>query len=117
MARVGVNDRPDRLEYAEWWNNFGVLWLQVESIQAISNIPRLVRPGVDCISWGPADLSFDREANPGHPLAASDDACVEYAARMVAQTDARLVIRSYDWNLRQKYLDMGATVLVERPKD
>jgi len=117
MARVGVGDRPDRLEYAEWWNNYGVLWLQVESIQAISNIPRLVRPGVDCVSWGPADLSFDREANPHHPLAGSDDACVQYAAKMVEQAGARLVIRSYDWTLRQKYLDMGATVLVERPKE
>jgi len=117
MARVGVGEHPDRLEYAEWWNNFGVLWLQLESIQAISNIPRLVRPGVDCISWGPADLSFDREANPHHPLAESDDACVRHAAKLLEATDARLMIRSYDWKLRRKYLDMGATVLVELPKE
>ncbi len=115
-ARVGVKERPDRLEYAGWWNSFGVLWLQLESIQAISNIPRLARTGVDCFSWGPADLSFDREENPHHPLAESDDACVRYAAKLLEETDARLVIRSYDWKLRQKYIDMGATVLIELPK-
>ena len=114
--RVGVGEHAERVEYAQWWNNYGVLWLQVESIQAICNIPRLVRPGVDCISWGPSDLSFDREANPLHPLAVSDDACVEYAVKALDGTGAKLVIRSYDWNLREKYFGMGATVLIERPK-
>ena len=114
--RVGVQERSDRLEYAEWWNNYGVLFLQVESIQAICNIPRLVRPGVDCISWGPADLSFDREANPHHPLSVSDDACVEYAVKALEGTGAKLMIRNYDWNLREKYIGMGATVLLESPK-
>jgi 2-keto-3-deoxy-L-rhamnonate aldolase RhmA len=115
-ARVGVAEHPDRLEYAAWWNDYGVLWLQVESLQAISNIPRLVRPGVDCISWGPADLSFDREANPKHPLAVSDDACVQHAVKLLEGTDAELLVRSYDWKLRQKYQDMGVTNLLESPK-
>ncbi len=114
--RVGVAERPDRLEYAAWWNNYGVLWLQVESLQAISNIPRLVRPGVDGISWGPADLSFDREANAQHPLAVSDDACVQHAVKLLEGTDAELLVRSYDWKLRQKYQDMGVTNLLESPK-
>ena len=115
-ARVGVKEHSERLEYAEFWNNYGVLFLQVESIQAICNIPRLVRPGVDCISWGPADLSFDREANPHHPLSVSDDACVEYAIKALEGTGAKLMIRNYDWNLREKYIGMGATVLLESPK-
>ncbi|MFW6195228.1 MAG: aldolase/citrate lyase family protein [Chloroflexota bacterium] len=114
-SRLGLSERPGLREYADWWNGYGVLWMQVESIQAISNIPRLVQPGVDCVSWGPADLSFDREANPHHPLAKSDDACVEYAAKLLEGLDAKLAIRHYDKSLRQKYLDMGATVLLERP--
>ena len=115
-ARVGVGETPGRTEYAAWWNGFGVLMLQVESIQAITNIPRLVREGVDCISWGPADLSFDREANPRHPLAVSDDDCVEYAVQVCADAGVRLMVRNYDWKLREKYIDMGVTVLLESPK-
>ena len=115
-ARVGSNERPGIPEYTEWWNGFGVLWLQVESIQAICNIPRIVRPGVDCVSWGPSDLTLDRAANPKHPLSVSDDACVEYAVKALEGTGARLAFRSYDWKLRQKYIGMGATVLLQRPK-
>lgn len=115
-TRVGIAETPDRNEYADWWNGFGVLMLQVESIQAVSNIPRLVRPGVDCISWGPADLSFDRESNPHHPLAESDDACIELAAKLCKDAGVKLMVRNYDWKLRDKYLEMGATVLLESPK-
>ena len=68
------------------------------------------------ISWGPADLTFDREANPTHPLSVSDDACIEYAANVLEGTDTKLMIRNYDWNLRDKYIGMGATVLLESPK-
>jgi 2-keto-3-deoxy-L-rhamnonate aldolase RhmA len=114
--RVGLAENNGRLEYAEFWNNYGVLMLQVESIQAICNIPRLIRPGVDVISWGPADLTFDREANPNHPLSVSDDACVEYAVKALEGTDTKLMIRNYDWKLRDKYIEMGATVLLESPK-
>ena len=46
----------------------------------------------------------------------SDDACVEYAVKALAGTGAKLAIRSYDWNLRDKYTGMGVTVLLERPR-
>ena len=115
-TRVGVDERSDIHEYSKWWNDFGVLMLQVESIQAITNIPKLVRKGVDCISWGPADLSLDREAHPHHPLAESDDACIEYAVKACNDAGVRLMVRNYDWKLRDKYLEMGATVLLESPK-
>ncbi|MFA7249728.1 MAG: aldolase/citrate lyase family protein [Dehalococcoidia bacterium] len=115
-ARVGSGERSGIPDYTSWWNNFGVLWMQVESIQAICNIPRLAAPGVDCISWGPSDLTIDRNLNPLHPLAVSDDACVEYAVKALAGTGAKLAYRSYDWNLRDRYLGMGAVVLLERPK-
>ena len=115
-ARVGSSERTDIKEYTEWWNNFGVLMMQVESIQAICNIPRIARPGVDCISWGPSDLAIDRSLNPLHPLSVSDDACVEYAIKALEGTSTKLMMRSYDWKLRDKYFGMGATVLLERPK-
>jgi 2-keto-3-deoxy-L-rhamnonate aldolase RhmA len=114
-ARYGVQGREDRLEYAEWWNNTGVLWLQIESLHAITRAAEIALPGVDCLSWGPADLSFNREANPEHPLQTDDD-CVEYTLKVLKGTDTKLLIRSYDPNLRNKYRDMGVTMLLERPK-
>jgi 2-keto-3-deoxy-L-rhamnonate aldolase RhmA len=114
-ARYGVLGRDDRLEYAAWWNNTGVLWLQIESLHAITRAAQLALPGVDCLSWGPADLSFNREANPDHPLQTDDD-CIEYTLKVLEGTGTRLVVRSYDHNLRSRYRDMGVTVLMERPK-
>ena len=115
-SRIEINDRPDRLEYASWWNNFGVLWLQVESLPAISNIPKLALSGIDCISWGPADLSFDRESNPHHPLSISDQACIDHAFKLLENSHAQLVLRNYNWRERDKFIDMGAKVILERPK-
>lgn len=115
-SRIEINDRPDRLPYASWWNNFGVLWLQVESLQAISNIPKLALPGIDCISWGPADLAFDRESNPHHPLSISDQACIDHAFKLLEDSHAQLVLRNYNWRERDKFIDMGAKVILERPK-
>ena len=115
-ARVGSDEHSGIPEYTSWWNNYGVLWMQVESIQAICNIPMIAAPGVDCISWGPSDLSIDRSLNPHHPLSVSDDACIEYAVKMLADTGAKLAVRSGDWKLRDKYVGMGATVLLEQPR-
>jgi len=90
--------------------------LQVESIQAITNIPTLVRDGVDCVSWGPADLSLDREALLHHQLSPTDDAALEYAVKVAHEAGVKLMYRNYDWKLREKYIEMGATVLLETPK-
>jgi 2-dehydro-3-deoxyglucarate aldolase/4-hydroxy-2-oxoheptanedioate aldolase len=104
----------DRNEYADFWNDYGVLWLQIESLSAITRAKTFARKGVDCLSWGPADLSFNREANPDHPLKTDDD-CIEHVLKLLEGTDTKLCIRSYQPELRNKYLDMGATVLIEIP--
>lgn len=111
-ARRNIDSGMERTEYAEWWNNYGVLWMQIESISAISKAAQLAKPGVDCISWGPADLSFDREANPNHPFQ-SDDDCLIYALNQLQAKDTKLCYRSYTPDLRNKYFDMGVTVLLE----
>ena len=91
--------------------------LQLESISAIENIPNLAKSGIDCVSWGPNDLAFDREANPEHPLSASDEVCVEYAVNACNQAGIRLMIRNNDHSQREKYIEMGATVLLENPRN
>ena len=114
-ARFGVQGREDRLEYAEWWNNHGVLWLQIESVEAITKCHKLARPGVDCLSWGPADLAFNRESYPNHPFQTDDD-CVRAVLRHLEGSGTRLVYRNPDPNNRSRYTDMGVTMLLEKPK-
>ena len=115
-SRANVNDHPERFDYANYWNDFGVLWLQIESLSAVTRAKSFAKKGVDCLSWGPADLSFDREANQEHPLKTDDD-CIRHVAKLLEGSQTKLCIRSYDPELRNKYLDMGATVLIERPSN
>jgi 2-keto-3-deoxy-L-rhamnonate aldolase RhmA len=114
VARVGIEGRSDRLEYAEWWGETGVLWVQIESVDAVTNARELAKAGVDCLSFGPADLSFSLEAHPHHPFNNVDD-CVRHVVEQLRDTHATVCFRNYEPSARQKYIDMGVTVLLERP--
>ena len=114
-ARWKVQDNGDRLEYADWWNNHGWLCLQMESIQSVTNARQLSKAGVDCLTWGPNDLLYDIEAHPQHPFKTVDD-CVQHALKQLEGTTTRINFRSYDPALRNKYIDMGVTMLMESPK-
>lgn len=114
-ARRGVNERPDRLEYAAWWNEYGVLWMQIESINAVTTAAQLALPGVDCLSWGPADLAFNMEGHPGHPFQTDDD-CIKHALMQLENSNATLCYRNYVHNKRNRYLDMGIKMILEPPK-
>lgn len=113
LNRVGLDEREDRLEYAAWWAETGVLWLQLESVEAVTKARRLAMPGVDCLSFGPADLSFSLEAHPQHPFKTVDD-CVQHVVDQLKDSPTAVCFRSYERELRQKYIDMGVTVLLER---
>ena len=115
LARPRFTDGTDRVEYAGWWNGYGVLWIQVESIAAVADARKLAKPGVDCLSFGPADLSFDLEGHPGHTLKSVDD-CVRHVLEELKDTDVKVCFRNYVPELRDKYIDMGVTVLLERPR-
>lgn len=114
-ARYKINETPDQFAYAEWWNNTGVLWMQIESINAITHARKLAKAGVDCLSWGPADLKFNMAAHPHHPFQ-SDDDCLRHVLQQLADTDVKLAYRTYNSALRNRYIDMGVTVLLELPK-
>ena len=113
--RWGAELGHDRRGYAEWWNNNGMLMLQIETIRAIENIHTLAMPGIDMFSWGPADLEFDREMHPHHPFITDDD-CIKHVMDQLASENPRMCYRSYEPELRNKYIDMGVTVLMERAK-
>ena len=114
-ARHGVNGRDDRLEYAKWWNEHGVLCLQMETLAAVTNARHLAKPGVDCLTWGPADLAFDMEAHPEHPFQTVDD-CLRHVLKQLEGTTVRISFRNGTPDQRQRYIDMGITVFMERPR-
>ena len=114
-ARYGVEGRGDRLEYANWWNANGILCMQIETLRAVTNIRQLAKPGVTCLTWGPADLNFDIEAHPHHPLQTGDD-CVRHALEQLEGTDTKINFRNYTPDLRDHYAEMGVTVFMERPR-
>ena len=114
-ARHGIQGRDDRLEYADWWNNNGVLCLQMETVTGVTNARKLAKTGVDCLTWGPADLSFDLESHPEFPFRTTDD-CVRHVIKQLEGTDVRISFRNGTADQRNKYIDMGVTVFMERPK-
>ena len=114
-ARYGVEERGDRLEYAEWWNENGILCIQMETLRAVTNARHLAKPGITCLTWGPADLSYDIEAHPHHPLQSVDD-CLKHVIEQFEGTNIRMSFRNYDYKLRDYYKDMGVTVFMENPK-
>lgn len=106
----------DRLEYAEWWNNYAVLAIQLESIEAISNVRKLVRPGVDYVAFGPNDLCFSLEGHPQYPLQTVDE-CMRNVAEQLRDTGVRLGMAvTTTPDERNPYLDMGITVFQEEPR-
>ena len=114
-ARYGITGRDNRLEYAAWWNNQGILCLQIETLTAVTHARQLAKPGVDCLTWGPSDLSFDLEAHPQHPFRTVDD-CLRHVLKQLEGTHIRVSFRNYSPDLRNKYMDMGVTVFMERPR-
>lgn len=110
VAEVG----GDRLQYAVWWNDYGVLMIQLESIPSVTGARRLAKAGVDCLSFGPNDLMYSIEAHPQHPFRDVDD-CVRHVVDQLAGSDTRVCFRNHPASMRQKYVDMGVTVFLENP--
>jgi 2-keto-3-deoxy-L-rhamnonate aldolase RhmA len=102
----------DPAAYARWWNPYGVLCLQVESVEAVTHARQLAQPGVDCLTFGPVDLTFSLEAHPHHPFRTVDD-CIQYVARALEGTMVRVCVRNRTPDTRAKYADMGVTVFLE----
>ena len=92
----------------------GVVCLQMETLAAVTNARRLAKPGVDCLTWGPADLSFDMEAHPHHPFQTVED-CQRHVQQQLELSRFRWVIAYVSYNLdrgcrvRQRALPLRAT--------
>ena len=82
-------ERPDRLEYAPWWNANAILCIQIESVRAVINIRNLVQPGVDWIQFGGNDLMFDMEQHSNSPFKTVKE-CGDYVAEQLKDFDVRV---------------------------
>ena len=112
-TRRGVKargDQLDRVEYADWWNKYGVLSIQLESVQAITNARKLAKPGVDLLAFGLNDLSYSLEGHPEYPFRTVED-CIRNVAEQMKGSTIRLMTAVTTPEERDKYLEMGVTVL------
>ena len=107
-----MRHHPDYRAYAERWNSYRVLWLQIESLSAVLNAADLARPGVDCLSFGRTDLSANLDLNPGHELG-TVDGCIAFACRSLEGSGTAVCHRNNSPDTRQKYANMGVTVFLE----
>jgi 2-keto-3-deoxy-L-rhamnonate aldolase RhmA len=112
--RRRVQELADSRDYADWWNENGVLWLQIESLNAVLHAHIFALPGVDCFSFGPTDLTFDIEAHPNPPYGRLED-CVEAVARSLEGSQTALCYRNGTPDTRQHWSDLGVTVFLESP--
>jgi 2-dehydro-3-deoxyglucarate aldolase/4-hydroxy-2-oxoheptanedioate aldolase len=109
----GVAKGMDRLAYAAWWNDYVILSIQVESVEAVTNIRKLAKPGVRVVTFGPNDLSFNLEGHAGYPLTSVDD-CMRHVAAQLAGTGIRLAMGTGTQpEQREPYLEMGITLFQE----
>jgi len=110
-SRKIASSHSGRLEYAQWWNENGILWMQIESINAVTNARKLAKPGVDCLSFGPSDLSFSIESYPNHSLQTVDD-CALHVAEQLKGTGVAVCLRGVAAENRDRYIDMGITMFL-----
>ena len=116
-TRKGFSQGVDRHEYSAWWNDTVVLGIQVESVEAVTNIHKLAKPGVSVVTFGPNDLSFSLEAHPSFPLQ-DVDACMRNVAAQLKDTGIRLAMGTATQpEERDKYVDMGFTLFQDNMPD
>src|SRR5579859_5955533 len=116
--RLGLRNRAAptaRREYAAWWNETVLLTIQIESVQTVTNIGRLVRPGITHVTWGPNDLEFSLDLHPQYALR-TVEACMKNVAEQLDGSGIRIAMGTATTPAeRQKYRDLGVTIFQTAP--
>jgi 2-keto-3-deoxy-L-rhamnonate aldolase RhmA len=116
--RLGLRTRTaptGNREYADWWNETVLLSIQIESVEAVTNIARLVRPGITHVTFGPNDLQFSLDVHPSYPLT-SVEACMQNVAAQLDGSGVRIGMGTTTTPAeRQKYRDLGVTIFMAAP--
>jgi 4-hydroxy-2-oxoheptanedioate aldolase len=104
-----------RREYAAWWNATVLLSIQIESVQTVTNIARLIRPGITHVTFGPNDLEFSLDLHPSYPLQ-TVEACMQNVAEQLQGSGLRIAMGTTTTpDERQKYRDLGVTIFMGVP--
>jgi len=81
----------------------------------VTNIARLVRPGITHVTWGPNDLEFSLDGHHEYPLR-TVEACMKNVADQLEGTGIRIAMGTATTAAeRQKYRDLGATIFQAAP--
>jgi 2-keto-3-deoxy-L-rhamnonate aldolase RhmA len=116
--RLGLRSRQAptaRRDYAAWWNDTVLLSIQIESVQTVINIGKLVRPGITHVTWGPNDLEFSLDLHPEFPLRTVDE-CMRNVAEQLQGSGVRIAMGTATTPPeRQKYRDLGVTIFQAAP--
>ncbi len=111
--RLGVRSKAApsaRLAYAAWWNSTVLLSIQIESVEAVTNIARLVKPGITHVTFGPNDLQFSLEVHPNYPLKTVEE-CMANVVEQLQGTNIRIAMGTGTRpDERQKYRELGVTI-------
>src|SRR6266576_6996815 len=111
--RLGLRTRiapAARREYAAWWNETVLLSIQIESVETVANIARLVRPGITHVTCGPNDLEFSLDLHPEFPLK-TVEACMQNVADQLKGSGIAIAMGTATTAAeRQKYRDVGVTI-------
>lgn len=119
-TRAGLSqfdDPPDRLAYAKWWNNYAVLVLQFESVEAVANARRLAdRPGIDYVAFGPNDLMFSIERH-SHFSLKTVESCFKNVAEQLDEVGIpRCLAIVTKPEERDKWRELGIAIFWEAAK-
>jgi 2-keto-3-deoxy-L-rhamnonate aldolase RhmA len=113
--RLGLRSRQaptSRHDYAAWWNDSVTLSIQIESVETVTNIARLVKPGITHVTFGPNDLEFSIERHPTYPLRTVEE-CMQNVAQQLDGSGIRISMGTGTAESeRQKYRDLGATIFL-----
>jgi len=113
--RLGLRSKTAptvRREYAAWWNETVLLSIQIESVQTVTNIARLVRPGLTHVTFGPNDLEFSLDLHPAYPLK-TVEACMDNVRNQLQGSGIRIAMGTLTTpDERQKYRDLGVTIFM-----
>lgn len=90
VVGYGIRGRSDRREYADWWNENGILGFKIESIKAVLNVHALAKPGIDYVDFGPADLQFDLETK-SHPWLKTIEDCRAFVEKELEGGHVRIM--------------------------
>jgi 4-hydroxy-2-oxoheptanedioate aldolase len=99
-----------RRAYAHWWNETVLLSIQIESVETVTNIARLVKPGITHVTWGPNDLEFSLERHTP-PALNTVEACMQHVAEQLDGSGIRISMGTATTpDERQKYREFGVTI-------